>query len=239
MVQWLHFGWIPFGLRLMKLYQSPAGTVPSGADAEVEFTVTVNTLINHTEWLTFFNSVSVEMDITESNVPNLVNRQEDAHTKCHLMWMNNYETSFDISFTSFEISLPLVSVQVRTKGGAMQGNMKGGGTVTLLTHEQKQKSVYVMTGREAGGDLISKLMKSVDLMCVCVCVCARLTQSEKQSQAPSVSCCLLSPLCRSASLVQGISSLLLLFTALISSPWFLIHLAIDPAPEKPSIYTSA
>lgn len=42
-----------------------------------------------------------------------------------------------------------------------------------------------------------------------------------------------------ASLVRGISSLLLLFAALISHPWVLIHLAIDPATAHPSIYTSA
>lgn len=43
----------------------------------------------------------------------------------------------------------------------------------------------------------------------------------------------------SASLAQGISSPLMLFTVFISHPWILIHLHIDPATAEPSLHASA
>lgn len=93
-------------------------------------------------------------------------------------------------------------------------------------------------------------MKSVNAVCVCVmCVCVsgniydtqsrsfsflEAIKSSTQFAAPSSRL-----VCHSASLVRGISSLLLLFTAFIFHPWILIHLAIDTATAKASSYTSA
>lgn len=100
------------------------------------------------------------------------------------------------------------------------------------------------------------LANEISQCSVCVCLCAlcvfvslemSMTHSpthtfsfseaiKSSTQFPAASSRLV---CHSASLVRGISSLLLLFTALISHPWILIHLAINPATAKASIYTSA
>lgn len=90
-------------------------------------------------------------------------------------------------------------------------------------------------------------------VCVCACLCGSVSKAQSQShtlvgtlkannspfplprphpnQFPAASSQYSS---HSASLVQGISSLLLLFTAFISSARILIHLAIDRAAAERS-----
>lgn len=140
-----------------------AGTIAFIADAEFAFAVNLNKLINNTVWLQLKTDMTVSLTqmLPIWLVEISVNRQEQV-TPIQMSSHSHggYETSFDISLLPhihhLRISVPVVLPQVENTLSAIffcsdsdaetEEVKPAGRKVALLTHEQKQKSLYVMVG---------------------------------------------------------------------------------------------